>query len=173
MVPLLVLCLAILGHWSDAAETSYTIENEAIGLTVDGNKGCAISAMWATGDPLHTNLINTYDLGRYIQASYYSGPQDYGDCVWSGQPWSWNPIAAGDTFGNPSPVLSVSTDATSITCSIIPMQWACDNIPCECTVDITYTIDNNMVHANITLDNERTDTSDYGTYEQEVKGKPY
>jgi hypothetical protein len=48
------------------------------------------------------------------------------------------------------------------------MQWACDNIPCECTVDITYTLDGNALRASVVLNNDRSDVNDYGSYSQEV-----
>jgi hypothetical protein len=62
-----------------------TIQNSEVAVTIDLTKGCAVSAMWAVGDAGKTNTINTYDLGRYVQASYYSGPQAYGNCSWSDQ----------------------------------------------------------------------------------------
>jgi len=150
------------------ASNELSIENGAIGATIDLTTGCAVSAMWAVGDAAKTNLINTFDLGRYVQASFYSGPANYEGCVWSGQAWSWNPIAAGDTYGNKSPVLSSSSTNTSITCTIIPMQWACNNIPCECTVEITYALDGNAMRANVTLNNARSDNTDYGLFSQEI-----
>mmetsp|Transcript_38675 Transcript_38675/g.50038 ORF Transcript_38675/g.50038 Transcript_38675/m.50038 type:complete len:241 (+) Transcript_38675:25-747(+) len=146
-----------------------SIENEYIGFTVDTGRGCALNSIWAVGDPAKTNLVNTYDLGRYIQASYYSGPQGYEGCEWSGSEWSWNPIAAGDAFGNPSAVLSTNVlTNTSITCTMIPMQWACDNIPCECTVDISYTLEDASIKSSVILNNNRSDDSDYGPYSQEA-----
>jgi hypothetical protein len=34
---------------------------------IDLEHGCSVSAAWAEGDPSKTNLINTADLGRYVQ----------------------------------------------------------------------------------------------------------
>jgi hypothetical protein len=34
---------------------------------IDLEHGCSVSGAWAEGDPSKTNLINTADLGRYVQ----------------------------------------------------------------------------------------------------------
>lgn len=148
--------------------TLVTLKNDIAEVTIDIGRGCSIIGFADTSS--NTNVINSYDLGREVQASFYSGPSNYDNCVWSGQPWTWNPIGAGDCHGNPSTVLSqsVSDDGFSLTCEIIPKQWACDNVDCECTFAITYTLQENMVHSQITLNNQRSDKIDYGVFDQEV-----
>ena len=49
------------------------------------------------------------------------------------------------------------------------MQWACNNIPCECTFNMTYKLGagDSTVHASVTLDNHRSDQTEYGFYDQE------
>lgn len=48
-----------------------------------------------------------------------------------------------------------------------PLQWACDAVPCECTLTKTITLDDNAVWVTVTLDNHRQDTTDYGKFDQE------
>jgi len=103
-----------------------------------------------------------------VQPSFYGGPNNYNECVWNEQEWAWNPIGAGDAYGNPSEVVSVHNDGTSITCSIIPMQWACDNVPCECMFNMTYTLRDAAVFASVTLINNRQDQTEYPAYDQEL-----
>ena len=145
-----------------------TLKNDVAELTIDLGKGCAVVGFADTTS--HTNTINSEDLGREVQPSFYAGPSGYDDCVWNGQNWAWNPIGAGDCHGNPSKILShsVSDDGSSMTCEIIPKQWACDNVDCECTFTISYTLQGNVVHGQTTLKNQRSDKSDYGVLDQEV-----
>jgi hypothetical protein len=79
------------------------------------------------------------------------------------------PIGAGDTYGNPSQVIDVQNDGTTISCEIIPMQWACNNVPCECNFVMTYKLQGSSVLASVTLDNHRSDQGDteYRAYDQE------
>lgn len=145
-----------------------TLKNDVAELTIDLGKGCAVVGFADTTS--HTNTINSEDLGREVQPSFYAGPSGYDGCVWNGQNWAWNPIGAGDCHGNPSKVIShsVSVDGSSMTCEIIPKQWACDNVDCECTFTISYTLQGNVVHGQTTLKNQRSDKSDYGILDQEV-----
>lgn len=156
-----MLCVA-----ADAA--TLVIENAQVGAEIDLDHGCSISGAWATGSGV--NLVNTADLGRYIQVSYYSGPSGFQGCTWRGQDWAWNPIGAGDQFGNPAQVISAekSGDGTSVTCSMRPIQWGCNNVLCDCTVDLVYRLDGNAIVANVALNNDRIDHTDYGPHDQEL-----
>ena len=146
------------------------INNGVIELGVDMQKGCSVvSLMDLTGK---TNVINTADLGREVQPSFYAGPEGYGDCIWSDTSWDWNPVGSGDAYGHPSTVVSWNVDisAAVLSCSIIPMQWACDNVPCDCTFDMRYELPagTSYVKASVTLHNQRSDTADYGPRDQEL-----
>ena len=71
--------------------------------------GGAIAYLSLAGED--DNLINVRDLGRYVQQSYYSGPKPFlpaGAKMHDGWPgWGWNPIQAGDVFGNRPQLLSL------------------------------------------------------------------
>ena len=147
-------------------EDLLTIQNSIIRISVDSSKGCSLVEF--TDVSSGVNTINTYDLGREVQASFYAGPSGYEGCVWNNQEWPWNPIGSGDTYGNPSTLLGMDVGVDYIACTIIPKQWACNDVDCECTFDIRYTIDNNIVHGAVQLNNNRQDTTDYGNYLQEL-----
>lgn len=146
------------------------VENDEVGIEVDLEHGCSISGAWAVGDAQKTNIINTHDLGRYVQVSYYSGPAAFGgtDCTFRGQPWAWNPIGAGDKNGNAAQIISSSKSGSTVKCSMRPIQWACNNVLCDCTVDLEYHLDGNAVVAKATLNMERTDKTLYGARDQEL-----
>ena len=143
-----------------------SIQNSIVRISVDLAKGCSLVEF--TDLSTDVNTINSYDLGRQVQASFYGGPTPYDDCVWNNQPWPWNPIGSGDSDGNPSTVLGVDSGEDYIACTIRPKQWACKNVDCECTFDLRYTIENNIAHGAVQLNNNRADTTDYGPFLQEI-----
>lgn len=155
---------------SSPTPSTIIVENEEIGIEVDLAHGCSISGAWGMSDPQKTNIINTKDLGRYVQVSYYSGPDAFGgeNCTFRDNPWPWNPIGAGDKNGNPAQIISSSKSGSTVKCSMRPIQWACNNRLCECTVDLVYHLDGNAVVANATLNMERSDKSVYGARDQEL-----
>ena len=71
-----------------------SIDNGIVKLSVDLSKGCSIVEYIDLSS--NVNMINSHDLGREVQASFYAGPTPYDDCVWNGQEWSWNPIGSGN-----------------------------------------------------------------------------
>jgi hypothetical protein len=148
------------------AQNVQYISNAQVKLGVDLDKGCSITYFAAVHGG--TNVINDYDEGREVQASFYSGPQGYDGCEFNGQAWSWNPIGSGDIKGHRSAVLGSSNDGNVIKCTVRPLQWACDDVPCECVFDLSYSLDGNAVISNVTLENHRSDTTDYGPYDQEL-----
>ncbi len=86
-------------------ETVY-LENRHIRVGINLKWGGAITHVSKAGGP---NLINSYDLGRQIQQSYYSGPPNYQNAVKKKNPnWKtfpWNPIQTGDSYNFGSRVI--------------------------------------------------------------------
>lgn len=142
------------------------VQDHVIRVGVDTSIGCAVTHLSSVENVV--NLINSYDYGREIQASFYSGPESYEGCAYHDRAWPWNPIGSGDKFRNPSKVLEANVEGNEITCKVIPMQWACDNIPCECTFHLTYSVGNGELTSTVTLHNHRKDKTDYGLYSQEM-----
>ena len=143
-----------------------TIQNSIVRISVDLSAGCSLVEFADVANGVNT--INSYDLGRQVQASFYDGPMGYEQCVWNNQAWAWNPIGSGDTYGNPSTVLAVESGTDYIACTILPKQWACNNVDCECTFNLQYTIENNIVYGAVQLNNNRADKTDYGMFSQEL-----
>ncbi len=162
----IILCFGLLGGCPPDSEMSY-LENGVIKVGVELKKGGTITFL-AEANNLDVNLINSADLGRMIQQSYYSGPQPYGNPNPGWPNWSWNPIGAGDCYGNPAAVVTHTNDGTTLYVKSIPMQWALDNVPCECTFEKWITLDNNAVRVHYKLTNDRSDTTVYSARHQEL-----
>jgi hypothetical protein len=146
------------------------LDNGVIRLGVDLNIGGSITWLSRSGSDL--NLVNSYDFGRQIQMSYYSGPVPY--VVGDKQPkpeWAhigWNPIQVGDAFGNGSNTVESSNDGKQIHVRCIPMHWPLDNVPGECFYDCWLTLEGPVVHARARLENHRPDHTQYRARLQEL-----
>ena len=60
---LLLVSVALLPR----AFESFVLSSSQASYVIDLEHGCSVSGAWAAGDPAKTNLINTADLGRYVQ----------------------------------------------------------------------------------------------------------
>src|SRR5205085_1592432 len=109
--------------------------NGIVRVGVDLDSGGAISFVSGSGGGAADSLVNVHDLGRFIQQSYYSGPADFGVPCAGYEGWGWNPISAGDCYEHPSTVLQSSDDGKTIYVRSRPLQWALDDVPCECTFE--------------------------------------
>jgi hypothetical protein len=104
------------------------IENDRIRLGINLSIGGAVTYL---SDKLNggQNMINSFDWGRQIQMSYYSGPWPYigPNGEQPAENWAtlgWNPIQSGDAGGNQSKVTAFERrgdNALFVRC--IPMQW--------------------------------------------------
>lgn len=157
---------ALLAGCPPPPEMSY-LDNGVVRIGVDLAKGGTITYLADAGHP-DVNLVNSADLGREIQQSYYSGPQPFGDPHPSWPNWGWNPIGAGDCYGNPAEVIEHSNDGSTIYVKTIPMQWALDNVPCECTFEKWIELDQNAAQVHYRLNNDRSDTTVYPAMHQEL-----
>ncbi|MBX9720897.1 MAG: hypothetical protein K2X81_05855 [Candidatus Obscuribacterales bacterium] len=142
-----------------------TISNDLMEIGVDRLAGGAIGFL---GDREHGNIVNCDDKGRYIQQSYYSGPKPYGKSSPHWPDWSWNPITAGDDYGNAGEILELKNDGKSIYVKSIPKQWALNNVPGECIFETWITLAGNVAHVKQRLTNQRKDKTNYGAYPQEL-----
>lgn len=166
------LYLAIaLGHFAPCAvaEEMSFIQNQQIRLGIDLQKGGAIT--WLS--PINgENIINSFDLGRQIQMSFYSGPVPYEE---AGQRpadhWrhlGWNPIQTGDDFAHGSRIIEHTNDGSTLHLRCQPMQWPLNNIPAECEFEAWLTLDESAVCGRFRLINRRTDKTQYPARQQEL-----
>ncbi|GAB3925348.1 hypothetical protein GCM10028804_27130 [Larkinella terrae] len=146
------------------------IDNGSIRLSVDLNMGGAITYLAASANG--QNLVNNWDSGRQIQASFYSGPTPFAPNGKQPHPlWKdlgWNPIMSGDVFGNRSKVLETRNDGQQIYIKTLPMIWPNDNEPAECTIETWISLDKNTVKVRHKLNNNRSDTKQYSARPQEL-----
>ena len=150
------------------------LENDRVKLGIDLSVGGAVTFLSdkTTGG---INMINSYDWGRQIQLSYYSGPRPFigpngeePEEHWAGL--GWNPIQAGDAGGNRSKVIAfeyLSETAMKVRC--IPMQWPiAAGVPGDCEFECLLTLQENVFTLTATIHNKRTDKTQYPGQEQEM-----
>jgi autotransporter-associated beta strand protein len=149
------------------------LDNGSIRLGVDTSKGGAIVLLQPSGTlGSGSNVVNSFDLGRLVQQSYYSGPSSFVPAgatqhpSWS--PWSWNPVQGGDAYGNRSTLISASNSGTQIYVKSRPKQWALQNVDAECTLEEWITLSGSVVTVRNRLTNARADATQYAARTQEL-----
>ena len=93
-------------------------------------------------------MINSWDWGRQVQMSYYSGPVPFCRRASAAPNWAglgWNPIQAGDDFGHGSKDVEHSNDGKTLYVKCVPMQWPLDDVPGECTFESWLTLEGPVV----------------------------
>jgi len=146
------------------------IDNGTIKLGVSPDLGGAITYLSKSGGG--KNVINNHDWGRQIQMSFFGGPVPYEE---DGQKpkehWEhigWNPIQAGDDFGNGSKIVEFTKKETSLYLKCIPMQWPLNNLPGECTYESIIELKGSAVQVRCRLVNARSDKTQYPGRHQEL-----
>lgn len=146
------------------------IDNGTIKLGVDLNLGGSIT--YLSKSNTDQNLVNSWDFGRQIQMSYYSGPVPF--VAGEKQPkenWKfigWNPIQVGDAFGNGSKLLEHKNDGRSLYVKCVPMHWPLENVPGECTYECWLELEGAAVHARCRIVNDRPDHTQWPARGQEL-----
>ncbi len=164
---IVVLVESCLYSTPSAAETLSFLDNGVIRIGVDLDVGGSITYLARAGGK-GSNVINSHDLGRQIQQSYYGGPTPYGKSHPSWPNWSWNPIGSGDVYGNASRVIEHRNDGKELYVCTIPMQWALENVPGECTFETWITLTGNAAETRYRLTNKRADKKFYPAANQEL-----
>ena len=145
------------------------IENEYIKLGANIALGGAITYLAEHGN---RNIINSWDWGRQVQLSFYSGPVPFHpEGAEMGKNWThtgWNPIQTGDCFFNRAKVLEHRIEGNTMYVKCIPMQWALNNVPGECTFELWYTLDHKTVNVTARLNNNRSDKTQHKACGQEL-----
>jgi hypothetical protein len=150
----------LLGFAVPAEPAVSYLTNGSIRIGVDLDKGGAIT--YLADVRRNTNVVNSYDLGREIQQSYYSGPQPFDphhnvNRTYKG--WPWNPVQSGDVYGHRGRVLQSHNDGKEIYVKSRPMQWALNNVPGEAIFETWIHLDGIAARVRCRLTNMRTDTT--------------
>src|SRR5579871_5558510 len=119
------------------------LDNGVIRLGVDLDRGGSIGFL--ADVQKGQNVVNVHDLGRWIGQSYYSGPKPFGDLHPDWKDWSWNPVSAGDVYGTASKIVETKNDGRTLYVKSIPLQWALNNVPADCTFETWMTLDGHTV----------------------------
>ncbi len=171
LVALAAFFLAVAAHAAPQPEPKMSfLDNGTIRLGIDLKRGGAITWLSKSGSGL--NVINSHDLGREVQMSYYSGPVPF--FVGENKPakqWEhigWNPIQAGDVAGHTPKILDFKNDGRAIYVKCIPMQWPLDDVPGECTFESWLELDGAAVRARCRIVNARSDKTQYAARMQEM-----
>jgi hypothetical protein len=155
----------------DARTSQVSVTSRFVRVGVDLRLGGAVTHVSVPGGP---NLINSHDLGRQIQQSYYSGPPNYQkegkqkSPAWKSFPW--NPIQTGDAYSNGSKVLDHRVQDGELYVKTVPMLWPMNNDPAECVMEtwIKPSPDAPEFVYRARLNNARSDKTQYGPHGQEV-----
>lgn len=145
------------------------LDNGKVKVGCDLSLGGAITHLSTPGK---TNMVNSHDLGRQVQMSYYSGPSPL--IIDGKRPaahWAflgWNPIQSGDHGYNPSRVQEYHNDGKRIRLQCVPMLWPHDNIPAECVFEMDVKLDGYTVEITGRLKNKRKDKKLYPARDQEL-----
>lgn len=170
-------CITVVVKGSSSLAPNLTLlDNGVITIGVDSNRGGSITYLSQSRSDF--NVINSYDMGREVQLSFYSGPNSYEptpgsvacDTVWYHGQWPWNPIGAGDVVGHGGTVLDIQVNSTSYSLYVRsrPLQWACDNVECECIFEKWIQLEGTAAVVKARLSNNRSDKTQYGGYFQEL-----
>ncbi|MDY8138105.1 T9SS type A sorting domain-containing protein [Aquimarina sp. 2201CG5-10] len=154
----LLLCIFYTTTSNGQMPNEIEINNGIIKLKLDLTSGGAISYLSDANN--NYNVVNIHDKGRYIQQSYYNG--QHLDRRAEGQhpnfsPWNWNPIQAGDIYGNRSQVITYRRNANELYVKNRPMLWDMNNSPCECYFETWVTFSGTAAHVKNKLTVFRTD----------------
>jgi hypothetical protein len=146
------------------------LDNGVIKIGINLDLGGAITHLSPSDSD--QNAINSHDWGRQIQMSFYSGPNPYQppgtEVRESWKYLGWNPIQAGDCFGNGSTVLAHSNDGKSLYVKCIPMQWPMNNVPGKCTFEAWISLQGNTAQVRSKINNARDDHTQYAARGQEL-----
>ena len=137
-----------------------SLNNGVIKVGIDAtNMGGAITYLSEATSP--TNLINIYDRGRAVQQSYYAGAavdrRAEGQFHPNYSPWPWNPITAGDVYGNRGSVIDSQNTSTSMYVKTRPLLWDMPMEQCECVFETWMTLEGRSVRVHNKLTTTRTD----------------
>ena len=121
------------------------LTSDKFDVRVDMANGAGLGWLSTPGSPL--NLINTWDVGRWIQQSYY-GRKD--GSWWGQQPWRYNPVQLGSWQNYPSQIKYIRPYTTSqgyhaVESAVFPRHWATQQLLTELTMTSRVVLQPNWV----------------------------
>lgn len=117
------------------------LENSILKLGVDAENAGAIGYL---SEPGGENVVNTYDDGRWIQASYYGGKDG---STWNGHPWRYNPVQVGSWQNFPSKLNHINRPLSNvITTTVTPRNWGGQQLLHEVVMKSIITLNAYHVH---------------------------
>ncbi len=144
------------------------LENDRVKIGFDLSIGGAVVYLEDKANK-SGNMINSFDWGRQIQLSYYSGPNPYvgpngekPSSDWAGL--GWNPIQAGDCGGYGSRVLDfkyLDIPGGGAYIRTRPMLWPNIGVLAECVFVCVYKLTPNGFELSATIINDRADKTQY------------
>jgi hypothetical protein len=152
----LVLTLFLTVLTAVSAEDSWTyLDNGHIRLGVNLNAGACIG--WFSASGSKENLLNAYDVGRYVQQSYY-GDEDGSD--WNGKPWRYNPVQGGGWRNDPAVVLESKVDAAKheLYAKTRPRHWGTGKLLEEVTMEQWLRLDKGLARMKFRMTYTGTQT---------------
>ena len=137
---------------AQTADSVLTEDNGVLKVEVDLTRGGAIGYISQSGS--NQNLVNIHDNGRYVQQSYYAGNSV--DRTADGQyprwsPFPWNPIQAGDVYGNRPKMLSYRKSGDTLYTKCIPLHWDMENLSAKATMEQWTVLDSNVLEVSCKL----------------------
>jgi hypothetical protein len=151
---------------SDSSDRMAYLDNGIIKVGVDFDRGGSMSFL--ADVKKGGNVVNVHDLGRWIGQSYYAGPKPFGTAHPGWKDWPWNPVSAGDVYGNPSKLLDKKNDGKTLYVKSVPMQWALKKVPGDCTFETWITLEGRAIQVRDRLTNKRKDEKPYPAMDQEL-----
>ena len=119
LLPLLLLPWLASAPAQSADPSWVYLDNGQLRLGVNEAAGAAIG--WFSPSGSDQNRLNVYDVGRYVQQSYY-GDSDKSD--WNGTPWTYNPVQGGSWKNVPSMLIESRRDGDTYYAKTRPRHWA-------------------------------------------------
>jgi hypothetical protein len=143
-----------------AAQYTASLNNGVIQVGIDATQmGGAITYLSKATST--TNLINIHDRGRAVQQSYYAGAavdrSAEGQFYPTYSPWPWNPITAGDVYGDSATVIAANNTSTTMYAKTRPLLWDMPLEQCECFFETWMTLEGRRVRVHNKLTTTRTD----------------
>ncbi len=95
------------------------LDNGKIRVGVNRSAGATLG--WLSLSQVDFNYLNRFDLGRYVQQSWYG---DRDDSDWNGKPWRWNPVQGGNWQYQPAKVTKFKASQNRLNSTSTPVHWA-------------------------------------------------